>query len=79
MPVSPVQKGLPVACCGRYVRVLLALHERTSYAAGRGQGVPGLQYICSPVRICHLASVPEGGKLCITAGGASIASGTCGF
>ena len=30
-------------------------------------------------RICHLASVPEGGKLCITAGGASVANGTCGL
>ena len=30
-------------------------------------------------RICHLASVPKGGKLCITAGGASVANGTCGL
>ena len=30
-------------------------------------------------RICHLASVPEGGKLCITAGEASVANVTCGL
>ena len=36
-------------------------------------------YCILKFRICHLASVTKGGKLCITAGRASVANGTCGL